>query len=157
MILGCTAARLQMRLWRLSREYRAEKAKRRKGEKNDVHAPLIYESKPSIPVPLGTSSSCISPLLSHPSHLVNPRAMAAPFSSLAILALSLAAVHCITIIVYRLYLHPLAKFPGPRIAAASILYRAYYQVWKDGKLLHHSINLHKKYGKSLLEETVGEI
>lgn len=32
------------------------------------------------------------------------------------------------LIVYRLTLHPLAKFPGPRMATASSLYQMYYDV-----------------------------
>lgn len=47
---------------------------------------------------------------------------------------------------YRLYFHPLAKFPGPRLAAVTTLWRAYHQVWRDGKLLHTTRELHKHYG-----------
>ncbi|KAJ5290959.1 cytochrome P450 [Penicillium angulare] len=50
------------------------------------------------------------------------------------------------IIITRLYFHPLANFPGPKLAAATTLYRAYYQVWKDGKMIEHSTQLHEIYG-----------
>ena len=50
------------------------------------------------------------------------------------------------IVFYRLYLHPLANFPGPRLAAVSTLWRAYHQVWRDGKLIHTTKRLHKRYG-----------
>lgn len=42
------------------------------------------------------------------------------------------AVYRVGLIIYRLTLHPLAKFPGPRIAAASSLYQMYYDVSING-------------------------
>lgn len=51
------------------------------------------------------------------------------------------------IVVHRYFFHPLAKFPGPRLAAVSTLYRVYYELWKDGKLLEQATELHKIYGK----------
>jgi hypothetical protein len=44
-----------------------------------------------------------------------------PISQLQLTALQIAAV-----IVYRLTLHPLAKYPGPRLAACTDIYLAYY-------------------------------
>ena len=69
---------------------------------------------------------------------------------LSIAAITVALVlfaYRASVIIYRLYFHPLAHFPGPRLAAASTLYRAYYQCWKDGKLLHKTTQLHKVYGR----------
>lgn len=63
------------------------------------------------------------------------------------LLLLIVSTHRVYIIVYRFYFHPLANFPGPRLAAVSTLYRAYYQCYKDGKLLHKTMQLHKVYGK----------
>lgn len=42
------------------------------------------------------------------------------------------AVYRVGLIVYRLTLHPLAGFPGPRMAAATSLYQMYYDVSRGG-------------------------
>ncbi|GAQ36803.1 cytochrome P450 [Aspergillus tubingensis] len=47
---------------------------------------------------------------------------------------------------YRLYLSPLAKFPGPRLAAATGLYETYYDVVRDGQFSSHIERLHQTYG-----------
>lgn len=56
------------------------------------------------------------------------------------------AVHRMSLIVYRLFFHPLRHIPGPRLAAVSSLYYAYWQVYNDGILVHHLPELHRKYG-----------
>lgn len=48
-------------------------------------------------------------------------------------------------VVYRLTLHPLAKFPGPKLAAVTTLYNAYYDNLQSG-LIKNLPDLHKKYG-----------
>ncbi|XDG06323.1 hypothetical protein ABKA04_005938 [Annulohypoxylon sp. FPYF3050] len=50
----------------------------------------------------------------------------------------------ISLLVYRLYLHPLAKIPGPRLAAITSLWYV-YQVRK-GRMAVLNKDLHKKYG-----------
>jgi len=52
--------------------------------------------------------------------------------------------------VYRLLLHPLASFPGPKLAAVTSLYHAYYDVYADGQLLTKLKELHEQYGASVL-------
>ena len=47
--------------------------------------------------------------------------------------------------IYRLYFHPLAKFPGPKLAAVTTLYNAYYDILQSG-LVKHLPEMHKKYG-----------
>ena len=49
-------------------------------------------------------------------------------------------------VIYRLYLNPIAKFPGPRIAAVSYLYEFYYDVIKRGQYTWKIAELHEKYG-----------
>ncbi|KAI5778513.1 cytochrome P450 [Geopyxis carbonaria] len=50
------------------------------------------------------------------------------------------------VIIYRLYFHPLSRFPGPRIAAATMWYEIWFDVIKDGKLGFQLPRLHAKYG-----------
>ena len=49
---------------------------------------------------------------------------------------------------YRLYLHPLAHFPGPKLAAISRWYEAYYDVVQGGQYTFKIAELHKEYGTS---------
>ena len=48
---------------------------------------------------------------------------------------------------YRIYLHPLAKFPGPKLAALSHWHEAYYDVLKKGQYIFEIERMHQKYGK----------
>ncbi|TVY37544.1 Cyrochrome P450 monooxygenase [Lachnellula subtilissima] len=50
------------------------------------------------------------------------------------------------VVVRRLYFSPLSKFPGPKLAAATILYEAYYDIIKQGQYTFKIKELHKKYG-----------
>ncbi|KAI0146123.1 trichodiene oxygenase [Xylariaceae sp. FL1272] len=47
---------------------------------------------------------------------------------------------------YRLFLHPLAIFPGPSIAAVSRWYEAYHDVLRNGQYTFEIGRLHQKYG-----------
>ncbi|KAI1078124.1 cytochrome P450 [Whalleya microplaca] len=53
----------------------------------------------------------------------------------------------ISLVIYRLYLHPLAKIPGPRLAAISGLWY-FFQVRK-GRMLVLGKDLHKRYGPAV--------
>lgn len=59
-------------------------------------------------------------------------------------------VYYVALVVYRLYFHPLSKFPGPKLAAATRLYDFYYSVLKDGMFTWQLEKMHKKYGLSSL-------
>jgi hypothetical protein len=63
--------------------------------------------------------------------------------SLAITAL----LYTFGLVLYRLYLHPLAKFPGPKIAAVSGWYEAYYQIYLNGQYSKQISELHDQYGE----------
>lgn len=47
---------------------------------------------------------------------------------------------------YRLCLSPIAKFPGPKLAALSQWYEFYYDVVLGGKFIFQIQELHKRYG-----------
>ena len=58
--------------------------------------------------------------------------------------------------IYRLYLHPLSQFPGPKLAAVTRWYEGYYDVVQNGQYTFKIRDMHKKYGNyliSLLEST----
>lgn len=69
-----------------------------------------------------------------------------PYMTIASLILAIVTYR-VCVVIYRLYFHRLAGFPGPRLAASSTLYRAYYQCWKDGLMLEKETELHKIYGR----------
>ncbi|KIW01726.1 uncharacterized protein PV09_06903 [Verruconis gallopava] len=49
--------------------------------------------------------------------------------------------------IYRLYLHPLAKFPGPPAAAATRLWKGYIECGLRISFCHFLEELHRKYGE----------
>lgn len=49
--------------------------------------------------------------------------------------------------VYQLYFSPLSKFPGPKIAAVTLWYEIYYDVFKWGRYHVKVKEMHQKYGK----------
>lgn len=67
---------------------------------------------------------------------------------LLLLCSALALSYLIGLAFYRLLLHPLAKFPGPRLAAITRYYEAYYDVWKGGMYIFKIKEMHDKYGCS---------
>lgn len=52
----------------------------------------------------------------------------------------------ITRTIYSVYFGPLAKFPGPKLAAASLWYEFYYDVYLAGQYTFKIKELHEKYG-----------
>lgn len=62
------------------------------------------------------------------------------------LALALAAAYLATLTLYRLYFHPLAKFPGPRMAAVTSWYEAYFEIVLNGQYSRKISQLHDLYG-----------
>ncbi|KAF9886373.1 hypothetical protein FE257_011518 [Aspergillus nanangensis] len=60
--------------------------------------------------------------------------------------LGLLLLYLIYLTVYRLWLCPIAKFPGPRLAALTLWYEFYYDAIKYGKYTFRIAEMHKKYG-----------
>jgi len=61
--------------------------------------------------------------------------------------LPLGLLYPICLVVYRLYLHPLARFPGPKLAAVTSWYEFYLNAVKDGQATHKRKEWHEKYGE----------
>lgn len=55
------------------------------------------------------------------------------------------ATYLLLRVVYRLTLHPLARFPGPKLAGATSLYSAYYDIVDTG-FVKKLPALHEQYG-----------
>lgn len=66
-------------------------------------------------------------------------------SSIPVIAIALA-VWTVSLVVYRLYFSPLSKFPGPKLAAATLWYEFYYNVIQDGQFIWEIQRMHEKYG-----------
>lgn len=59
----------------------------------------------------------------------------------------LLLLNLVSLAFYRIYFHPLAKFPGPKLAAISRYYEGYYDAWKQGRYIFEIEKMHRKYGK----------
>ena len=64
-----------------------------------------------------------------------------------ILVITASLAYCASIAFYRLYLHPLAKFPGPPLAVISFWYEFYYDVVLSGRYTWKVEELHEQYGR----------
>jgi len=62
----------------------------------------------------------------------------------------LAAVSIVYTAIYRLYLHPLAKIPGPKLAALTFYYEIYYNLVKPGMFIWEIKRMHEVYGMRYL-------
>lgn len=56
--------------------------------------------------------------------------------------------YLVSLALFRLYLSPLSKFPGPKLAAFSTWYEAYYEIVLSGHYSHKINELHDLYGTS---------
>ncbi|KAK3669356.1 hypothetical protein LTR78_010779 [Recurvomyces mirabilis] len=74
--------------------------------------------------------------------------MAPSMLILLVLSLGVGTIWTACILIYRMFHHPLSKFPGPRLAAATFGYEIYYDVFKSpgGQYNYKIQELHRKYG-----------
>lgn len=66
-------------------------------------------------------------------------------SKLATVAVALAIIYSIGLAVYRIYFHPLSKYPGPFWAKVTPFYD-FYQAYSEHRA-HNILALHNKYGQ----------
>lgn len=66
----------------------------------------------------------------------------------AIASLIAFTAYAFSLSLHRLYLSPLAKFPGPRLAALTLWYEFYYDVVKKGRYSWKIAEMHEKYGRA---------
>lgn len=59
-------------------------------------------------------------------------------------------IYAVVLVVYRLYFHPLCKFPGPRLAASTLWYECYYDVILGGQYEFKIGRMHEAYGTYVL-------
>jgi hypothetical protein len=52
-------------------------------------------------------------------------------------------------VTYNLYLHPLAKFPGPPAARATSDWKAYVECIQQRSFCHYLVDLHAQYGENV--------
>lgn len=76
--------------------------------------------------------------------------MSLPLWSSSVVIASAFIVYLSILIIHRLFIGPLAKFPGPKLAALTIYYEAYYDIIKGGQYTFKIREQHKEYGESAL-------
>ncbi|KAF2686311.1 cytochrome P450 [Lentithecium fluviatile CBS 122367] len=59
---------------------------------------------------------------------------------------ALCVVRFVYLVIYRLFFSPLAKFPGPKLAAATGWYEFYFDYFFNGKYVFEIERMHKVYG-----------
>ena len=72
--------------------------------------------------------------------------IARPSIVLPLAALVLSTGYLVFLAAYRIFFHPLAKFPGPTIAALTKWYEFYYDVTLQGQFTVKIQELHSHYG-----------
>jgi cytochrome P450 len=63
-----------------------------------------------------------------------------------LLAILCFVIYGITLSIYRLYFHPLSKFPGPKLTAATLWFEFYHDVIRRGQFMWEIQAMHEKYG-----------
>lgn len=58
----------------------------------------------------------------------------------------IGALYVLSLVTYRLVFSPIAKFPGPKLAAATTWYELYYDIIHKGKYIFEIEKMHDKYG-----------
>lgn len=72
---------------------------------------------------------------------------AEPSLAMLLVATTATVGYCLAIAIYRLFFHPIAHFPGPKLAGLTRWYEFYYELIQKGQMTFHIQDLHKKYGE----------
>lgn len=62
----------------------------------------------------------------------------------------LAVAGTVALGIYRLYFHPLAKFPGDKLAALTGWVETYHDVFRGGKFIFKLEEWHAQYGEDIV-------
>lgn len=73
--------------------------------------------------------------------------MAASTSQLFVHGAAALLLYLVSLAVYRLHLSPIAKFPGPKLAALTLWYEFYHDVVRGGQYCFKINQLHDQYGR----------
>ena len=63
------------------------------------------------------------------------------------IVLLLSLLYPLGVVIYNLFFSPIARFPGPKLAAATGLYEFYYDFFKRGRYIFEIERMHAKYGQ----------
>jgi hypothetical protein len=74
-----------------------------------------------------------------------------------LIAISAAVVYVLTGGIYRLYLSPISKFPGPKLAALTLWYEFYYDVVRNGRYMWEIEKMHEKDGRFKIRLTLPDV
>ena len=69
------------------------------------------------------------------------------FIAAVLAAVALVTVRIVVTAVYRLFFHPLAKVPGPKLAAVTWNYERYYDLYHYAQFWRKIGRLHEEYGE----------
>ncbi len=78
--------------------------------------------------------------------LVTKMALFESSNVLVVIAVALCLAYTVSGALYRLYLSPLARFPGPRLAALTSWYELYHDCLKRGRFTWDVKTMHDQYG-----------
>jgi hypothetical protein len=59
-----------------------------------------------------------------------------------------ALFYVFSVVIYRAFLSPLAKFPGPKLAASTQAYEMYFDLMQKARFPWQIAKLHETYGES---------